>query len=227
MRKLPIFSLLCLLGATLSGCAVPSAPTANQADVTASLTRLENEQQALIQRMDRFQDNMLLLEARVHDHQKVIDEMRQALAAQKVTPSGQKTATQGESTTTAAQGTPSLSPTEIYLKAFGDYASGRYPQAISGFETFLRTYPTNDYASNAQYWLGECYFAQKQYARAVEEFQKMATSYPKAAKTPDALFKKAEALQKMNLTEQAEQAHQELQRLYPDSAAARKPLPAQ
>ena len=226
MRKLPSILLLSVLCAAVSGCAVPAAAPPGQQNLNATIAQLENDQKSLIQRMDRVQDNMLLLEARVHDHQKVIDEMRQALAAQKVTSAGQKTAGAGETTSSGTQGGSNLSPTDIYLKAFGDYASGRFGQAIEGFETFLRIYPTNDYASNAQYWLGECYYSQKQYANAVEEFQKMATNYPRGAKTPDALFKKAEALQQMNLTEQAKDAIDELRRLYPDSAAARKSLPA-
>ena len=61
------------------------------------------------------------------------------------------------------------SPTEVYLQAFGDYASGRYQIATHGFETFLQRFPNNSYASNAQFWLSDCHFNQQQYALAIQE----------------------------------------------------------
>jgi tol-pal system protein YbgF len=116
------------------------------------------------------------------------------------------------------------SPTEIYLQAFADYASGRFERAIDGFQTFLRHYPHNDYAGNAQYWLGECYYSRQEYALAVAAFRKTVESYPQGGKTPDALLKMATALQQMNEAGQAQEALRLLRSRYPDSPAARKSL---
>ena len=74
--------------------------------------------------------------------------------------------------TSAPQPAPESSPTELYLKAFADYAAGRYQPAIEGFSAFVDSYPGNDYAGNAQYWLGECYYALQDYQQAVREFEK-------------------------------------------------------
>ncbi|BCA78699.1 tol-pal system protein YbgF [Desulfuromonas sp. AOP6] len=225
MQRITTLALTLLTASLTFGC-VAATPSGDGRQLNQSLAQLANSQDELAQKMERLQDNMVLLEARVLDQQSVLDGLRQDMAAQKVTPAGQNTATTGENTVPAVVPEVPQTPTEIYLKAFGDYASGRYNQAISGFEAFLRTYPTNDYAGNAQYWLGECYYAQNNQVRAIEAFQKVVDNYPRAAKAPDALFRKAEALLQVNLPEQADLALLELRRLYPDSTAARKTLTA-
>ncbi len=114
------------------------------------------------------------------------------------------------------------SPTEVYLQAFGDYASGRYQAAIRGFETFLQHYPNNSYASNAQFWLGDCYFNQQQYPLAIQEFERVLNDYQNAPKNPDALLKIAIAKLQLGATDEARQAVETLDRQYPKSTAAQK-----
>jgi len=174
-----------------------------------------------------LQDNLTLLEARLLDQQKLVEALRQGAAAQKVTPPGEKTATSLPASITASPaetGSPPGSPTEIYLKAFADYASGRFDEAIAGFAAFLKYYPNSDYAGNAQYWLGECYYSGQQYDLAVAAFRKTVESYPQGGKTPDALLKMATTLRQMNETGQAEEALRLLRSRYPDTPAARKSL---
>ena len=110
------------------------------------------------------------------------------------------------------------------MQAFADYASGRFAQAIDGFKAFLRHYPNNDYAGNAQYWLGECYFARQEYGLAVSSFRKTVEAYPQGGKSPDALLKMSTALQLMNEPDQAQAALRLLRSRYPDSRAARQSL---
>lgn len=113
-------------------------------------------------------------------------------------------------------------PTEVYLQAFGDYASGRYQVAIHGFETFLQRFPNNSYASNAQFWLSDCYFNQQQYHLAVQEFERVLNDYPNAPKSPDALLKIAIAELQLGATDEARQAVDTLSRRYPKSTATQK-----
>jgi tol-pal system protein YbgF len=120
------------------------------------------------------------------------------------------------------EGTGEMSPTEVYLQAFGDYASGRYQQAAQGFQTFLQRFPNNSYASNAQFWLGDCYFNQQQYPMAIHAFQRVLDEYPRAPKTPDALLKIATAQLQLGNTEEARQARDTLISRYPESTAAKK-----
>jgi tol-pal system protein YbgF len=202
--------------------------TADRSLGSQDLARLQKDQQQLTQQVEQNRNNLLLLEAKVRDQQTLIADLRRDLAAKIVTP-GREIATSSRpviapSTAPTMADQQNATPTEIYLQAFSDYAGGRFEQAIQGFETFLRLHAGSDYAGNAQYWLGECFYSQQQYARAVEEFQRTVERYPQGSKTPDALLKMASALKQLGQTGRADEAIQVLRSRYPDSAAARKPL---
>lgn len=225
MRALLSAIPLALIGLLTAGCAVP--PAVDLTPVETKLNRLSSDQQELSGQLERLQTNLTLLEARLLDQQKIIEALRRGAAAQKVTPPGEMAVTTSPAAVatgpTGSGNTPG-SPTEIYLQAFADYASGRFEQAVAGFEAFLRHYPNNDYAGNAQYWLGECYYSRQEYGLAVTEFRKMLESYPQGGKAPDALLKMATALRQMNEPGHAEEALRLLRSRYPDTPAARKSL---
>ncbi len=209
------FIVMLLAGSFLGGCAVP-AQNPNSSKALKDMARLNSTQQQLDQRIDQMQEQLLLLETRLDKQQAVTDQLQQR-AAEKGTTGWQKT----ESTLpTYPSTTPQSSPTELYLRAFADYAAGRYQPAIQGFNTFIDNYSGNDYAGNAQYWLGECYYALADYQQAVVEFEKAASQYPDSGKAPEALLKMVPALRRVNQFEQAREAQQLLLRRYPNSPAA-------
>jgi tol-pal system protein YbgF len=216
-----LFVFFALASILFSGCAMTSPGMAPQADNGLSSLRASlNTQNSLIEQQNLRLDR---LEQQVAEQQRQIGTLQAALAAQKVTPVGENTTLASQAPETEARST-AASPTETYLKAFGDYASGRYNQSIEGFETFLNHFPTNNYAGNAQFWLGECYYKLGQFARSVQEFQKVVDNYPLSDKAPDALLRMAPALRQLNQYEKARQALQTLQQRYPNSVAARKAL---
>lgn len=215
------FLFIMILAATLSGCAA-SPPLPKSALTGADLERVEQSQQDIYRQMQSLQDNMLLIEARMQDQQQVIEETRMALEALKVTPAGEKAEPEAAEEYAGIPVDEDLSPTEIYLQAFSDYTSGRYRQGITGFESFIRRYPESEYAGNAQYWLGECYYSLQQYEQAAQEFARTVEEYPQGNKTPDALLKMASALLRTERPERAGQALEILLQRYPDSSAAKK-----
>ena len=217
---------LAFIGLLTAGCAVPP-PAVDLTPVEAELRRLDNNQKKLTGQLERLETHLTLFEARLLDQQKVVEALRPGESAQKVTPPGEKTATTLPESIAASpteSGNKPGSPTEIYLQAFADYASGRFDQAIAGFGAFLKYYPSSDYAGNAQYWLGECYYSRQEYGLAVAAFRKTVESYPQGGKAPDALLKMATALRQMNEAGQAEEALGLLRSRYPGSTAARKSL---
>jgi tol-pal system protein YbgF len=78
---------------------------------------------------------------------------------------------------------------DLYRRAFNGFREARYGQAILDFEEFLRRYPNHEYADNAQYWIGECYYSQNEYEQAILEFSRVLERYPRESKAPDALVK--------------------------------------
>jgi tol-pal system protein YbgF len=212
--ELHIITML-LAGAFLGGCTVPSQ-TQNSSRALNDIARLNSTQQQLDQRIDRLQQQLQLVEVLLEEQQAVTTKLQQ-LAAQKGTEGWQKAEPSPPAKPSTA---PQGSPTELYLKAFADYAAGRYQPAIKGFDAFIDNYPGNDYAGNAQYWLGECYYALEDYQQAATEFEKAAYQYPESGKAPEALLKMVPALRRLNQFEQARDALQLLLRRYPDSPAA-------
>lgn len=77
----------------------------------------------------------------------------------------------------------------LYDQAYKDLTRGNYSLAILGFRDFLRRSPASDLADNAQYWVGECFYAQRDYNPAVVEFLKVPEAYPRGDKVPAALLK--------------------------------------
>jgi tol-pal system protein YbgF len=88
---------------------------------------------------------------------------------------------------------PSSAPSAdtLYSNGLRDITSGKYELARSEFQDYLRFYGTTDLASNAQFYLGEIAYSQKNYDLAVSEYDKVLTGYPRSFKTAPARLKKA------------------------------------
>jgi TolA-binding protein len=171
--KSRLFPILLLMVLVMPGCSLP--PSSRETPQLGSdFDRMQQSQQEISRRMVQVEDTLARLESRLQEQQRATDELRRSTATQKVTSIGQKT----ETSTVDALPDPAISPSELYLQAFSDYASGRYSEAIQGFEAFIGNYPGSDYAGNAQYWLGECYYALENYDQAVRELQKVGDKYP-------------------------------------------------
>jgi tol-pal system protein YbgF len=82
---------------------------------------------------------------------------------------------------------------ETYRRGLEQYRAGQCEQAITTFRQFLRADPGSDLADNAQFWIGECYYARKDYNRAIIELNEVFTKYPKGDRVPGGLLALATA----------------------------------
>src|SRR4030095_14054095 len=85
-------------------------------------------------------------------------------------------------------------PAELYDTSYADFTKGRFALAIQGFQDYLASYPSTDLSDNAQYWIGECHFAQKKYTEAIADFTELLKKWPASDKAAAALLKKGYAL---------------------------------
>lgn len=82
-----------------------------------------------------------------------------------------------------------------YQHAIAPMRSGEKPnaEALKDSETrlkaFLKSYPKSRFKPNAHYWMGEVYYRQSDYKRAIVEFEKVAESDPKHEKVAGARLK--------------------------------------
>ena len=94
--------------------------------------------------------------------------------------------------------------------------------ALDAFAAFMLKYPDHPYVENAMYWRGECYFAQGEYVRAVEQLEGVLARFPSGGKTPDALLKLGISQQKLGNPQKAKTYFDKLTREWPRSDAARR-----
>jgi tol-pal system protein YbgF len=80
---------------------------------------------------------------------------------------------------------------DLYKDAYESYQKGDFEGARRKFETFLKQYPNTELSDNAQFWIGETYYAKKDYEKAILEYEKAIAKYPEGDKIPAALLKQA------------------------------------
>jgi len=93
-----------------------------------------------------------------------------------------------------ATGSTPPSADMLYSNGLRDITSGKNDLARQEFLDYLKYYSDTDLASNAQFYLGEIAYSQKQYGQAVAEYDKVLTLYPKSFKLATARLKKGMAL---------------------------------
>jgi len=105
-----------------------------------------------------------------------------------------------------------------YNAALTTFRSREHGQAVLDFLDFIAKYPKHPLVGNAQYWIGEAYWTQRDYRQALVEFEKVSEYGP--AKAPDALVKIGLCHARLRDASRAEQAWQRVIREYPKSEAA-------
>jgi tol-pal system protein YbgF len=109
-------------------------------------------------------------------------------------------------------------PEQEYAAALATYRAREHGQAVLDFVDFIAKYPKHPLAGNAQYWIGEAYWAQRDYRQALVEFEKVFEHG--SAKAPDALLKIGLCHIRLNDVPRAQKAWQRVVNEYPKSEPA-------
>lgn len=78
---------------------------------------------------------------------------------------------------------------KIYQEGLEAFNAGNTAKAEQNFNLILDRFSTDKLAANAQYWLGEVYYSQKNYAKAAVAFGKGYEKYKDGAKGAESLYK--------------------------------------
>lgn len=116
--------------------------------------------------------------------------------------------------------TPDSPENKLYETTLATYHEGRYSDAITGFEDFLKSYPKSNLADNAQFWIGEAYMALKKYEHAIQAYQEVVTKFPEGNKVPNAMLKQALAFNEINDPISAKALLKKIVKKYPASSEA-------
>jgi tol-pal system protein YbgF len=115
---------------------------------------------------------------------------------------------------------PGASPQRLYDTAWADYTIGQYELCISGFETYLRSFPRSDLADEAQFYIGECYYASGKHQDAVKAYTQVIVNYPRGQTVAPAYYKRGLAFTNLGQVDRARESFELVIKLFPDSDAA-------
>jgi tol-pal system protein YbgF len=126
----------------------------------------------------------------------------------------------GADSNSAGQAMTQAQAKAIYDDAYLDLNRGNYSLALVGFQDYLKKSPDSELADNAQYWIGECFYAQRDFRKAIDEFLKVEAAYPKGDKVPAALLKIAYSQLQLEDRASARKTLRDLVARFPNSEEA-------
>ena len=184
------------LGATMSS--LQKSVQDVQANSGARLDTMSTQVQGLSDNLEEIKSRLGKLNQQLVDLQNSVQSLDGKISGAAAPAPATGTAT--PTTSTVAPPNPSAGPSgapsadTLYSNGLRDITSGKYDLARSEFQDYLKYYGDTDLASNAQFYLGEIAYSQKNYDLAVAEYEKVLNNYPKSFKLAPARLKKGMAL---------------------------------
>lgn len=124
--------------------------------------------------------------------------------------------------TAAKSAAPKEKPVQaLYDEAKNAFDNGQIDKARQGFQKLLKDHPKSTMADNAQYWIGETYFREKWYEKAILEYQAVIENFPKGNKVPAAMLKQGMAFLELGDKSNARLILKQLEKKHPKSSEAK------
>lgn len=121
-----------------------------------------------------------------------------------------------------ALASPADTPESLYERSNERLLRRQFDGAAQGFRDFLTKYPDHALAGSAQFWLGETYYQQGDYAQAAQNFLNGYRSYGKSRRAADSLVKLGMSLNRLGQKGQACAAFGSVAGDYPTAVEAKQ-----
>ena len=198
-----------------------------QANSGTRLDTMSTQVQGLSDNLEEIKSRIGKLNQQLVDLQNSVQSIDARLAGGSPTiPSGGGAPAPGPGSGSAAPpsgpGGPAPSADTLYSNGLRDLTGGKYDLAKSEFQDYLKYYGDTDLASNAQFWLGEIAYAQKDYEGAVQAYDKVINNYPKSFKLVPAHLKKGMALLELGQKNSGIKELREIVKRYPGTEEERR-----
>jgi tol-pal system protein YbgF len=194
-----------------------------QANSGARLDTMSTQVQGLSDNLEEIKSRLGKLNQQLVDLQNSIQNIDAKLAGGTSAPAtGTATPTGATSNPATGPGPGAPSADTLYSNGLRDITSGKYDLARSEFQDYLKFYGDTDLASNAQFYLGEISYKQKQYDDAVSSYDRVLTNYPKSFKLAPARLRKGMALIELGQKTAAVRELREVVRRYPGTEEDRQ-----
>ena len=112
-------------------------------------------------------------------------------------------------------------PLAVYSRAREYYKSREFVRAREIFTSFLDKFPTHEYAGNAQFWVGETYYSEKDFENAILAYEDVLRKYKKSEKIPGAMLKQGLAFASIGDDKTARIILDRVQKKFPGSREAK------
>jgi tol-pal system protein YbgF len=218
------------LGATMSS--LEKSVQDVQANSGARLDTMSTQVQGLSDNLEEIKSRLGKVNQQLVDLQNSVQNIDSRIAGggtPTISPAGAGAASSapptGASNFAPANGSPAGPPPSadtLYSNGLRDITSGKYDLARAEFQDYLKYYSDTDLASNAQFYLGEIAYSQKQYDQAVNEYDKVLNNYPKSFKLAPARLKKGMALIELGQKNPGTKELREVVRRYPGTEEERR-----
>src|SRR5215470_6553452 len=198
-----------------------------QANSGARLDTMSTQVQGLSDNLEEIKSRLGKVNQQLVDLQNTVQSLDAKISGAGAVPvgtvpaGGSTTAPTGAASTTPGVGAAPSADT-LYSNGLRDITSGKYDLARSEFQDYLKYYKETDLASNAQFYLGEIAYSQKQYGNAVTEYDKVLTTYPKSFKLAPARLKKGMALIELGQKTAGVRELREVVKRYPGTEEERR-----
>ncbi len=195
----------------------------SQADGNSRVDSLATQVQSLRDAMDELSARLAMVSQQLAQAQGVLETVDSRLAGSAGAPplaSGGSTAsptTGGGNPPTTSVAPPAPAPQSLYDNALRDLNTGKYDLARQQFHEYLQYYGRTALAGNAQFHIGETYYRQNDFKRAIAEYDKVLQNFPDSNKVAAALLKKGYAQLELNQREEGVSTLRSLVEKYPRS----------
>ena len=192
-----------------------------QANTGARIDTMTTQTQGLSDNMQDVQARLGKLSQQMNDVQSLLQGIDGKLSAPGGAPAGGGTGS-GASGSSGVPAMPPISADTLYQNGLRDFTGGKYDLARQEFSDYLKNFPTNALAGNAQFYLGEIAYAQENFQDAVTQYDMVLYSYPKSYKLAAALLKKGQAEIKLGQKASGTRDLREVIRRFPGTDEARQ-----
>jgi tol-pal system protein YbgF len=194
------------------------------ADIQATIDTTKSDMQALNGKLDdttlavkkpaedlaRYREDadkrIIALEERILKQQAVIDSLSKKMA--------ELAKAKKEETAPASDA--------LYLKGLDALKAGDVVAARDQFTRFLEQNPKHELAANANYWIGETHYSEKNYESAILSYQEVIKNFPGKEKVVAAMLRQAMAFNAIKDTKSAKFVLKKLIEGFPKSEEAKK-----
>jgi tol-pal system protein YbgF len=108
----------------------------------------------------------------------------------------------------------------LYEEAYDAFKDRKYKEAREKFETFMKEFPQDELADNAQFWIAETYYGEKDFEAAILAYEAVLKKYPKSEKAAGALLKQGFAFIEIGDKKTGKTILDKVTELYPASRQA-------